>query len=205
MPLRIFMSDLQTSNPNTESFAALFEESLTKQDMRAGEVISAEVVRVDHNFVVVNAGLKSEAYIPHRRIPERRGRGRSPGGRLRFGRDRRARKRLWRHASCRATRPSASLRGCRWKRRSTTGELVTGTITRQGQGRPDRHGQRHPRVPAGFARRHASGQGHDAVRRQDARVQGHQARPQAQQRRGVAPRRARSDAWAKSARSCSRR
>src|SRR6201747_1834363 len=32
--------------------------------MRAGEVISAEVVRVDHNFVVVNAGLKSEAYIP---------------------------------------------------------------------------------------------------------------------------------------------
>ncbi len=58
------MSDLQTSTPNTESFAALFEESLTKQDMRAGEVISAEVVRVDHNFVVVNAGLKSEAYIP---------------------------------------------------------------------------------------------------------------------------------------------
>ncbi|KAG0291893.1 hypothetical protein BGZ96_004757 [Linnemannia gamsii] len=31
--------------------------------MRAGEVISAEVVRFDHNFVVVNAGLKSEAYI----------------------------------------------------------------------------------------------------------------------------------------------
>src|SRR5476649_155155 len=58
------MSDLQTSTLNTESFAALFEESLTRQDMRAGEVISAEVVRVDHNFVVVNAGLKSEAYIP---------------------------------------------------------------------------------------------------------------------------------------------
>jgi len=32
--------------------------------MRAGEVITAEVVRVDYNFVVVNAGLKSEAYIP---------------------------------------------------------------------------------------------------------------------------------------------
>ncbi|AJC21482.1 30S ribosomal protein S1 [Pandoraea nosoerga] len=56
------MSDLQTST--NESFAALFEESLSRQDMRAGEVISAEVVRVDHNFVVVNAGLKSEAYIP---------------------------------------------------------------------------------------------------------------------------------------------
>jgi small subunit ribosomal protein S1 len=32
--------------------------------MRAGEVISAEVVRIEHNFVVVNAGLKSEAYVP---------------------------------------------------------------------------------------------------------------------------------------------
>ncbi len=47
-----------------ESFAALFEESLTRQDMRSGEVISAEVVRLDHNFVIVNAGLKSEAFIP---------------------------------------------------------------------------------------------------------------------------------------------
>ncbi|PSB92235.1 30S ribosomal protein S1 [Candidatus Pandoraea novymonadis] len=56
------MSDLQTLT--NESFAALFEESLSCQDMRAGEVISAEVMRVDHNFVVVNAGLKSEAYIP---------------------------------------------------------------------------------------------------------------------------------------------
>ncbi len=47
----------------SESFAALFEESLTRSEMRAGEVITAEVVRVDHNHVVVNAGLKSEAFI----------------------------------------------------------------------------------------------------------------------------------------------
>jgi small subunit ribosomal protein S1 len=47
-----------------ESFAALFEESLALQDMRQGEVITAEVVRVDQNFVVVNAGLKSESYVP---------------------------------------------------------------------------------------------------------------------------------------------
>lgn len=47
-----------------ESFAALFEESLARHDMRSGEVISAEVVRIDHNFVVVNAGLKSESFIP---------------------------------------------------------------------------------------------------------------------------------------------
>jgi small subunit ribosomal protein S1 len=32
--------------------------------MKTGQVISAEVVRIDHNFVVVNAGLKSEAFIP---------------------------------------------------------------------------------------------------------------------------------------------
>ncbi len=46
-----------------ESFAELFEESLGRQEMRPGEVITAEVVRVDQNFVVVNAGLKSESYI----------------------------------------------------------------------------------------------------------------------------------------------
>ena len=53
-----------TSVANNESFAALFEESLARQEMRSGEVIPAEIVRVDHNFVVVNAGLKSEAFIP---------------------------------------------------------------------------------------------------------------------------------------------
>ncbi len=46
-----------------ESFAELFEESLGRQEMRPGEVITAEVVRMDQNFVVVNAGLKSESYI----------------------------------------------------------------------------------------------------------------------------------------------
>jgi small subunit ribosomal protein S1 len=46
-----------------ENFAALFEESLTRKEMRTGEVITAEVVRVDMNFVVVNAGLKSESFI----------------------------------------------------------------------------------------------------------------------------------------------
>lgn len=56
-----------------ESFAALFEESLSRQEMRAGEVITAEVVRVDQNFVVVNAGLKSESYIPVEEFKNDRG------------------------------------------------------------------------------------------------------------------------------------
>ena len=54
-----------------ESFAALFEESLQRQEMRAGEVITAEVVRIDQNFVVVNAGLKSESMIPGMCIRDR--------------------------------------------------------------------------------------------------------------------------------------
>src|SRR5215467_9005298 len=54
----------QAKTGGGESFAALFEESLSRREMKQGEVITAEVIRVDYNFVVVNAGLKSEAYIP---------------------------------------------------------------------------------------------------------------------------------------------
>ncbi|MBA2658593.1 MAG: 30S ribosomal protein S1 [Nitrosospira sp.] len=53
-----------SATDSPESFAALFEESLSRQEMRIGEVITAEVVRVDYNIVVVNAGLKSESFIP---------------------------------------------------------------------------------------------------------------------------------------------
>jgi len=42
----------------------MFAESIARQEMRAGEVITAEVLRVDQNHVVVNAGLKSESFIP---------------------------------------------------------------------------------------------------------------------------------------------
>ncbi|WP_417228105.1 30S ribosomal protein S1 [Amphritea sp.] len=48
----------------SESFAELFEESLTELDMQPGSVVSATVVAVDGDFVVVNAGLKSEGNIP---------------------------------------------------------------------------------------------------------------------------------------------
>ncbi len=63
---RVFLNHMSTSTPvsTQESFADLFEESLARQEMRAGEVITAEVVRIDQNFVVVNAGLKSESYVP---------------------------------------------------------------------------------------------------------------------------------------------
>jgi small subunit ribosomal protein S1 len=47
-----------------ENFASMFEESLNRKEMRAGELITAQVVRVEQNVVVVNAGLKSESFIP---------------------------------------------------------------------------------------------------------------------------------------------
>jgi len=57
------MSNATPAVASPESFAALFEESLTRKEMRTGEVITAEVIRVDVNYVVVNAGLKSESFI----------------------------------------------------------------------------------------------------------------------------------------------
>lgn len=60
----LLMASTSNSTPSTmESFAALFEESLARQEMRSGEVITAEVVSVDNDFVIVNAGLKSESVI----------------------------------------------------------------------------------------------------------------------------------------------
>lgn len=48
----------------TESFAELFEESLANTDMRPGAIVTAQVVGIDNEDVIVNAGLKSEAVIP---------------------------------------------------------------------------------------------------------------------------------------------
>ena len=62
-----------TTTKPTESFADLFAESLAKQEMKQGEVIPAEVVRVDYNYVVANAGLKSESFIPIEEFKNDRG------------------------------------------------------------------------------------------------------------------------------------
>ncbi len=67
------MNTALQSVPFAESFASLFEESLTHQEMRSGEVITAEVVSIDSNMVVVNAGLKSESMIPIEEFKNDRG------------------------------------------------------------------------------------------------------------------------------------
>ncbi len=63
----------QPAMDSMESFAAMFEESISKQEMRHGEIITAEVVAIDDNFVTVNAGLKSESLIPAEEFKNDRG------------------------------------------------------------------------------------------------------------------------------------
>ena len=56
-----------------QSFAIMLEESIQKKEMRPGELITAEVISVQHSFVIVNAGLKSESYIPLEEFKNDRG------------------------------------------------------------------------------------------------------------------------------------
>ena len=48
----------------SESFAELFEESLQHLNLQPGSVVTGIVISIDNDFVVVNAGLKSEGIIP---------------------------------------------------------------------------------------------------------------------------------------------
>jgi small subunit ribosomal protein S1 len=48
----------------SESFAELFEQSQIETKMRPGSIVSATVVDINQDIVVVNAGLKSEGLIP---------------------------------------------------------------------------------------------------------------------------------------------
>ncbi len=48
----------------TESFAALFEESIKGIEMRPGSIVTGQIVDIDNDWVIVNAGFKSEGIIP---------------------------------------------------------------------------------------------------------------------------------------------
>ena len=48
----------------SESFADLFEESLQELEMAPGAIVSGTVVAIEDDYVIVNAGLKSEGVIP---------------------------------------------------------------------------------------------------------------------------------------------
>ena len=53
----------QVNQTPSDSFAQLFEQSLTDVPMLPGAIISASVERIEDKYVVVDAGLKSESYI----------------------------------------------------------------------------------------------------------------------------------------------
>ena len=57
----------------SESFAALFEESLKELDMQTGSIVAGTVVDIDSDWVTVNAGLKSEAVIPRSQFLNEKG------------------------------------------------------------------------------------------------------------------------------------
>lgn len=56
-----------------EDFASLFEEHLSKLEMREGEIIDAEIIDIDNKFVTVTAGLKSESLIPISEFKDEKG------------------------------------------------------------------------------------------------------------------------------------
>jgi small subunit ribosomal protein S1 len=56
-----------------ESFAQMFEESLASQKIKPGSILTARVVEVGDDFVIVNAGLKSEAVISSDQFKNERG------------------------------------------------------------------------------------------------------------------------------------
>jgi small subunit ribosomal protein S1 len=57
----------------SENFAELFEESLNISPMVPGAVITGTIIRVESDYVVVSAGLKSESIIPIEQFYNERG------------------------------------------------------------------------------------------------------------------------------------
>lgn len=55
-----------TLSPSREDFASLLENSLAGRGMVEGRVVPATVVAIEHDFVVVDVGLKTEGRIPLR-------------------------------------------------------------------------------------------------------------------------------------------
>ena len=162
------------------------------KEMRQGELITAEVTRVDYNIVVVNAGLKSESFIPIEEFKNDKGEVEVKAGdfvtvAIEASRTATARR------ACRATRPSVSQAWHDLEAALEQGTWSAGLVTGKVKGGLT--------VMVNGIRAFLPGSLVDIRPVKDtmpfegkaARVQGHQARPQAQQRRRVAPRGARSE------------
>ena len=52
------------SSGGEESFAAMFEESLKREDIKEGAIVRGRVIQVAKDYVVVDIGYKSEGQVP---------------------------------------------------------------------------------------------------------------------------------------------
>lgn len=57
----------------SESFADLFEESLSTIEMEPGAIVTGTVIDIDSDWVIVHAGLKSEGVIPRNQFYNEQG------------------------------------------------------------------------------------------------------------------------------------
>ena len=51
-------------------FETLFQDSMSKVDMTPGSIVTATVIEIRDDYVVINAGLKSEGIIPKHQFHE---------------------------------------------------------------------------------------------------------------------------------------
>src|SRR5438477_509510 len=59
------MVELESSTDGgSETFAALFEESLKREDVKEGDIVRGRVIQVAKDYVVVDIGYKSEGRVP---------------------------------------------------------------------------------------------------------------------------------------------
>jgi len=67
------MSHLQgtedSGDSGGESFAAMFEESLKREDVKEGDIVRGRVIQVAKDYVVVDIGYKSEGQVPIQEFP----------------------------------------------------------------------------------------------------------------------------------------
>ena len=63
----------------SESFAELFEQSLTKTEMRPGAMLMGTVVDIENDMVIVSTHSKSEGVIPKWQFLNNDGEGTRPG------------------------------------------------------------------------------------------------------------------------------
>jgi len=170
-----------------------YDRTLT--NFNEGDVVSGTVVRVDKDEILVDIGYKSEGVIPIAELSIRRSV--NPDEEVALGdeidalvlqkEDTEGRLDPVQEAGPLREGVEAH-RGRRRERRAGRGRGHRGR-----QGRPH-HRPGRARLPAGVAGRHPPRAGSRGVPRPDAALQGHRAQPQPQQRRAVAPRRARRGA-----------